>query len=233
MKLKKLIKDIFPSLVELRNQIVNDAKHKRFRDKPMQEVFTTIYKENHWNDQASKSGPGSNYYQTQTVKRLLEEVISQWEIQSILDIPCGDFYWMKTVERPSVRYIGADIVKQLIDQNSSRYASDTHEFLTADITQTILPKTDLLFCRDCLVHLSYHEINRTKENILRTGSKYLLTTTFPNHTNRDIVTGNWRPINLQLAPFNFPEPIKVLYEDYTEDTRFADKALALWSIKSL
>jgi hypothetical protein len=45
--------------------------------------------------------------------------------------------------------------------------------------------------------------------------------------NADIQTGGWRPINLQLPPYNLPKPIKLIDERCPlEDYR--DKSLGLW-----
>jgi hypothetical protein len=59
-----------------------------------------------------------------------------------------------------------------------------------------------------------------------------LTTTFPGcASNEDIVTGDWRPLNLQLAPFNLPAPDLLINEQCTEGGNlFADKSLGLWRL---
>jgi hypothetical protein len=45
------------------------------------------------------------------------------------------------------------------------------------------------------------------------------------------VTGSWRPVNLRLAPFNFPAPIDAIVEGSTEfDGDFADKTLGVWRL---
>ncbi len=94
---------------------------------------------------------------------------------------------------------------------------------------------DLIFCRDCLVHFSNDNILKTFENLKNTGSKYILTTTFTEcDENIDIVTGDWRIINLTLAPFNLPEPLQIINENCTEgDGAFSDKSLGLWKISDL
>lgn len=212
----------------------NDRAHEKFRNKPIQEVFNEIYKENHWNDSESKSGTGSNSIQTEEVKSILRQVVHQLNCKTMLDVPCGDFNWMKDVDIGICKYLGADIVNELVDGNIARYGSLQREFFYADITTTALPKVDLIFCRDCLVHLSYENIGRAISNIKRSESTYLLTTTFSAHPNRDIVTGNWRPINLDKPPFLFPSPDKLFSEKCTEsDNRYEDKSLALWRIENL
>ena len=54
-------------------------------------------------------------------------------------------------------------------------------------------------------------------------------------SNYDVATGQWRPVNLLLPPFNFLKPILVLNELNTEyeDEKFKSKNLSLWSISDL
>jgi hypothetical protein len=98
-----------------------------------------------------------------------------------------------------------------------------------------LPAADLLFCRDCLVHLSYGDIRKALENVRRSRIRYILTTTFPgNQANTDIQTGDWRPLHFQLAPFRFPPPLLLINEGCTEGNgSFADKSLGLWRVAEL
>jgi hypothetical protein len=45
------------------------------------------------------------------------------------------------------------------------------------------------------------------------GARYLITTTFPEHAeNADVADGDWRPLNLERAPFRLPPPAAVLVE---------------------
>jgi hypothetical protein len=62
-----------------------------------------------------------------------------------------------------------------------------------------------------------------------------MTTTFTEcEENVDIVTGDWRIINLQIPPFSLPEPVLILNEECTEgDGTYADKSLGLWKISDL
>jgi hypothetical protein len=36
------------------------------------------------------------------------------DVKSLLDIPCGDFHWMRRVNLQGLSYVGADIVRELI-----------------------------------------------------------------------------------------------------------------------
>jgi hypothetical protein len=75
---------------------------------------------------------------------------------------------------------------------------------------------------------------RTTANFKRSGAVYLITTTYTKHSNRDIVTGSFRPINLQRPPFNFPEPLTIVNEQwYPSGGREADRSVALWKLEEL
>ncbi|RME37286.1 MAG: class I SAM-dependent methyltransferase [Planctomycetota bacterium] len=200
---------------------------------PHRVIFGRIYRRGGWGAAASRSGAGSTLQQTRRVREALPGLIERLGVVSLLDVPCGDFHWLQHVSLPLERYIGGDVVPELIRANRERFGSRTHEFRVLDITRDPLPQADLVLCRDLLVHFSYRDIRRALENLRRSGSRYLLTTTFPDHPeNRDIVTGSWRPIHLEKPPFLFPPPLEVLREGH-DDPRFADKSLGLWRIADL
>lgn len=229
--IKLYIKQNFPFLVRL----VWKLKIARLRSMSMEKVFTEAYQKNIWGDSESRSGHGSNIRNTTTLRAALPLFLRELGTRTMLDIPCGDFHWMKEVDLEVSLYIGGDIVKELIENNNQKFGSPTRKFLVLDITKDELPGVDFIFCRDCLVHFSNEDVFRAIKNIKKSNSKYLLTTTFTQReTNEDIVTGWWRPLNFQKAPFNFPEPIKVVNENYTgQDDRYTDMSQALWRIADL
>ncbi len=198
-------------------------------------IFSDIYVQRAWNGQESVSGPGSDLHQTRTIAKAIPEILSEYKLKSILDIPCGDFNWMKTVNLEGIEYIGADIVQAIVDGNNEKYARKGVSFVKADLINDPLPDADLIFCRDCLVHLSQANIFKAFKNMRRSTAKYLLTTTFPARSeNRDIPTGRWSALNLELPPFRLPKPLRAITEGSTEDNgRYADKTLALWEIAQL
>ena len=71
-------------------------------------------------------------------------------------------------------------------------------------------------------------------NLKRSNITYLLTTSFPGLNINQELKAIWRPINLELAPYNFPKPIEVINEGCTEDEgKYVDKSLILWKISEL
>lgn len=209
-------------------------------DKDKEQVFREIYENNTWGDNESKSGPGSNLEQTKVVREELPKLLSGLKIATMLDVPCGDFHWMKLIQselsQVLKQYIGGDVVEEVIAKNLRAYGNEKFKFTTIDLTAGNLPKVDLIFSRDVLVHFSYHEIYKALRSIKASGAKYLLTTSFIDDTrkNRNIITGYWRPINLQKFPFYFPAPSHTLVEKCTEnDGQYSDKSLLLWDVSRI
>jgi len=183
----------------------------------------------------SVSGPGSSLNHTAEIRRSLPSIIRDIDARSLLDAACGDFNWMRHVALELDEYIGVDLLPAIIEQNQRFFAERGRTFMHSDITRDALPKVDLILCRDCLVHHSYENIFRVLRNFNGSKSKYLLTTTFDQRkTNGDIKTGGWRPVNLQLPPFCFPEPVRTINEKCSENNgRYADKSLGLWRLDDI
>jgi len=199
------------------------------------DVFTKIKNENLWGSPESVSGAGSEIKQAKMLIMELPKLFKEIGIKSILDIPCGDFNWMREIDLSNFNYTGGDIVDTLISENIKKYSSKNIKFMPINIISDTLPEMDLVFVRDCFVHLSFQDIKSAIINIKRSGCKYLMTTTFKDHhINHDIITGGWRPINLENEPFNFPEPEYTLVENCTErNGKQKDKSMGLWEIKKL
>jgi SAM-dependent methyltransferase len=197
----------------------------------LRNVFTAIYHANAWGDGESRSGPGSTVVRTEPIRQVLREIVTRWNVQSLLDVPCGDFNWMKELSLPC-RYIGIDIVEELILENRRLFAGPSREFHVGDLTRGPLPSVDLILCRDGLVHLSNAEILRALAVIKQSGSRLLLATSFDRQANEDILTGGWSPLALRAPPFSFPQPLELL-SDGCPLADYADKALGLWAIADL
>lgn len=207
----------------------------KFFGKDTEAVFTEIYHLNHWNGIESRSGQGSSLKQTRIVIEALPGILNTFEVSSILDIPCGDFNWMSFVPLGQINYVGADLVPELIEHNQEKYGGKKRLFQCINLIEDPLPRVDLVFCRDCLVHLPYEAIFSSINNIKGSGAKYLMATTFiDTHSNRDISIGDFRPLNLEVWPFNFPSPICILKEGCTEsDGAHTDKSMGVWCVDDL
>ncbi len=202
---------------------------------PHEIIFNEIYRMNAWGDKETLSGAGSNTVNTAVVREKFPALLRDLGIRSLLDIPCGDFFWMNQVSLNVERYVGADIVRKLVATNREKFGRIERSFVVMDLLVNDLPTVDLILCRDCLPHFSFSDITEALSRIKRSTSRYLLTSTYASrHENADIVTGSFRPLNLQIAPFNFPAPLVMINEQCTYGNGiYADKSLALWETKNL
>ena len=233
--MKRLLKKILERSGLVRAS-ADPLKVEEFQRRSAKEVFTLIHDRNYWNSAESVSGTGSEVGHVAALIEELPELFRTFAITSMLDVPCGDLNWMKEVDLRGVRYIGGDIVEALVVANNERFKQRPElEFRVLDLLSDPLPTCDLVLVRDCLVHLSYADIHRALANIKASGARYLLTTTFPGlAANRDIVTGDWRPIDLEQSPFLLPPPVSMIDERCQEaDGRYSDKAMGLWDLRAL
>jgi hypothetical protein len=191
----------------------------------MTNVFEEIYLTNVWGNSESHSGHGSSATATRFIRTALPQLLSDLGVNSMLDVPCGDFNWMRLLDL-RVDYFGADIVPQLIEKNQRKYSRPGRAFGLLNVVKDPLPKADLVFSRDLLVHLSEKDIESALQNIFDSGPKYLVATTFTSRDkNVDIPTGPWRPLNLERPPFSFPPPIRLINErcERSEDRCFSHR----------
>lgn len=210
-------------------------RRKKLARRRPSEIFTNYFHNNKWGDPESRSGKGSNLESTSELRPKLEALIEELNIKSFVDVPCGDYFWMQHVEMPGVDYLGGDIVAPMIEENRAKYAKDGVRFEVVDLIRGPVPAADIIFVRDCLVHLSNTHVADALRNIHASGGKYLLTTVFVNASeNEDISTGQWRELDLRKAPFNLPEPEQLVDEGAVDVRGQRDgKMLGLWKIADL
>ena len=225
------MKTRFPRTGTLVKNLLTSSKRK----KQIRHTFTKIYKTNHWRGVESVSGQGSSLDQTIVIRKILPVLLQSVQATTLLDAPCGDHFWMNQLALDLESYTGVDIVREIIVNNRYRYSGPGKNFLVRDVTKDSLPRADCILCRDCLDHLSFNDAMNALKNFRRSGSRYLLATTYVDRLhNDDIVTGNWRPTNLEQAPFYFPPPLQLVNEGCTEDAGlWSDKSLGLWRIDDL
>ncbi|MBV9928504.1 MAG: class I SAM-dependent methyltransferase [Acidobacteria bacterium] len=195
----------------------------------LEKVFSEIYHKNVWNDPESVSGRGSTRARAAKIMARLPPLLEELRAQTLLDAPCGDFNWMRHTNLGPVRYVGADVVPDLIERNRRLYGGEGRTFLVLDITKGRLPRADVILCRDCLIHLSFASIRSAVANFRRSGATYLACTTHTSvRENTDCPDGGWRSVNLELPPFNFPRPLELLVEDEE-----LGKGLGVWRLADL
>ena len=233
--MKRNVIDFFKRRLPGSARLYREMRQKSSEKRPIDEVFSSIYQRNEWESEESVSGPGSTMQQTAVVRAQLPGLLEELQAKSLLDAPCGDFNWMKELALPLENYIGADIVPELTERNQKLFGDKTRSFVQLDLTRDALPAADVVLCRDCLVHLSHKMVFAALKNLQQSGSKYLLTTTYPDEKeNINIVTGGWRPLNLEAAPFSLPPAHRVIDEQcFDPGGTNSGKSLGLWKLDEL
>jgi hypothetical protein len=202
-----------------------------------QERFELIYRTGYWKGlgKGSRSGEGSSMTATDAIRQSLPVMLKSRSIRTMLDLPCGDWHWMSTIDLGDIDYIGADIVEEMVTRNQLRYGASKRRFVKLDLTRDALPRCDLVFVRDCLVHLEEGQIRAAVSNIADSGSTYLAATTFSNvsHNSEPRLADRWRPLNLMLPPFSFPQPVEMLDDRSDINPHDAWKYMGVWRVSDL
>ena len=137
------------------------------KGKPVREVFAEIYRRRLCDGGASSngdgrfySGPGSDLAVSAPYVEAVQRVIREYNITSIADLGCGDFRVGLQLVQPGLSYHGIDVVKDLVEFNTGRFASSNVCFSCRDIIEDELPVADLCLIRQVLQHLSNQQVQR-------------------------------------------------------------------------
>jgi hypothetical protein len=161
----------------------------------------------------SLSGPGSNAEETLGVRTALPALLALTSVRTLLDVPCGDFNYMRAVlsapmTPPGIEYIGMDIVSTLVGRlqatfgtahrqevrtapssNLSTAGSHSNKrhrisFQRFDLAQEFLWPADLVVVRDILFHFELGRAVSVLRRVGLSGCRFALITYFPRVDNR-------------------------------------------------
>ncbi len=213
----------------LRKIFVTKIYQKLFKNKSLlrKTVFTSIFKSKHWShgdmpdEFISVSGHGSNIntQQSDNLISSLVEFVKNYKINSILDMPCGDFLWMNKLikEIKIMKYLGVDIVDEIISENIKKYKNGKINFQTCDIVNFETSENfDLVLMRDFFIHTNNDDIKKILLNIKNMNIKYFAFENYTISKNTDVTIGKHRKINLTLHPFNLGDPV-YFFRDFEID----------------
>jgi hypothetical protein len=187
--------------------------------------FQAIFRGNLWQNTESTSGFGSTLSATKSARNGLEGLISRFNVETLLDVPCGDFNWMQHL-RYEGNYIGCDIVADLVQRNQAKFGTMRRRFEHLDLCNDKLPEADLVLCRECLNHLSLDECLRAVHNLSQAAKEVIVITHYPGTLENvdQSASFRYRPLNYMLPPFNLRQPDEMIDEGDFEP----GKVLAVW-----
>jgi SAM-dependent methyltransferase len=135
----------------------------------------------------------------------------------IVDLGCGDF-WVgaRLLEQlPSAKYVGCDVVPELVEYNQRTFGSDRIQFRLIDMVREDIPAGTVCLVRQVFQHLSNQEIASTLPKLRKYPHIYV-TEGYPilreGKVNPDKPTGedvrfDWRSgrgqgVELDQPPYN-------------------------------
>lgn len=195
-------------------------------------IFSRIAEGNLWGSPETRSGPGSTLAETAALRDGLREWLVGSGVRSLVDLPCGDAHWVREIlgSGSLERYVGIDIVASLIETNRLSLTSPGVSFEVGDLCEAPPPAADAVLCRDLFIHLPLAAIHRALANLAAAKAKWLLLGSYRGvERNREILTGQWRPVDLERVPFGLSRPRQWISEGrYQVDGQEIEKGIGVW-----
>lgn len=135
------------------------------------DAFRQVYATRNWgtsqSDEPFYSGAGSEGSAAEEYCQLVSQFVRDQGIRTIADLGCGDFRIGRRIAEQAARYVGVDIVPELVDYYQRHYSDERISFQCCDITSDALPEAELCLVRQVLQHLSNAEVESALRNISR------------------------------------------------------------------
>jgi SAM-dependent methyltransferase len=163
------------------------------------EVFDDIYRNSVWGFQ---SGPGSDPVAAKPWIDTVNQWLKRSDINTVLDIGCGDWRLGEQYNLENKHYIGIDVSDEAltIARKKTKHGAI---FMQNDAATMEWPEADLILIKDVLQHLPNATIKIIMSNIM-SHAKYALICNDIGTGNGDTHVGGHRGLNLQDEPFNYP-----------------------------
>jgi SAM-dependent methyltransferase len=141
-------------------------------------AFDRIYERRIWSTNSDELSGGGSYGRAADIYvDIVATFIRDHDIQSILDIGCGDFNVGARIAPQVSSYYAFDVSAKIIDINKHRFGAMSNvEFRQANACVDPLVKTDLVTVRQVLQHLTNAQIEMILMNIERTQPRFVLIT---------------------------------------------------------
>ena len=191
---------------------MSDKKNKK--PWPTKAAMEQIYEQHLWGGDRHAFYSGDGSHNPNLVKPYVTAVskfLKSFETPlTVCDLGCGDFNVGKQLAPYTKKYIGVDIVENLIDHNQNTFASENIRFQCLDIAQDEIPQADCAILRQVLQHISNKEVLQVVRK-LKDYKYIILTEHLPEGDfvpNRDIISGQGirlkkqSGLDLLAPPFN-------------------------------
>lgn len=165
----------------------------------MKEVFSPIYAKKVW---GKGSGPGSDPTETIPYRGFLQSFLHWNEIQSVVDLGCGDWQFSQFIDWRGIDYVGVDVVPAVVKANQQNFGNDHVKFELLEGPIAEIPPADLLIVKDVLQHWGTPAIRRWLAVVPRYPFVLVTNCVEPEEdVNIVIKDGDFRPVDLRRKPF--------------------------------
>lgn len=164
--IKRGLKQILPKKILARaRRIRSRYAEKSIKGLSVEDSFDKIYQHGYWGSGMS-SGSGSHGPMAVGFVNLMQQIIAQNKIRSIADIGCGDFAVGSQLTGLVERYNAYDVSGVILDRNRARFSElKNTRFQKLNIIEDVPGRTDLLFIRQVLQHLTNSQVEQALCNI--------------------------------------------------------------------
>jgi SAM-dependent methyltransferase len=184
-------------------------------DDDVRDVFRRIYDTSHWE---GGSGQGSRPDVTLVYRQVVQRLLGASDVRTVVDAGCGDWEFARLIDWSDISYTGIDVVPELVERNQAAFGGANVRFECRDFANSGLPPADLLLCKDVLQHWPIDWVQSFLASAPRRYRYALLTNDVSSvhcaadALNSNIEVGEWRTIDLEMAPFNLNADWRVDYD---------------------
>jgi SAM-dependent methyltransferase len=176
----------------------------------MQDVFTRIYRNGDW---SNGSGSGIAVQSTVAYRNFIQQFVSEQCPRRIVDLGCGDWQSTHLIDFGDASYLGIDVVDHIIVANQQTYGDRPNvRFECLDFFSSPLPEGDLCLIKDVFQHWSNDQVLTFLSRLTQYPLVLITTSPAKDDHNRDIVTGQTRPLSLLKSPFNVAGEVVLEYD---------------------
>jgi SAM-dependent methyltransferase len=207
----------------------------------MELVFSRIFRDHSWGG-VSRSGPGSDLIQLETYLAILQACLRRPDVNRVVDVGCGDWTASSVIDWSGIDYLGIEIVPELVQLLTDKYANEQIGFQSADALETKGLSADLCIVKEVLQHWSNDSVHRflamlknfkfaliTNDQLCQVWDENETCCTLIEQAelNADIENGAYRPLDIRKPPFNITATTLATYPAAVGGIHFLKQVL-LW-----
>lgn len=195
--MRELVKSFTPTwLRRLFRQMLSSSRERLLGMRTPERIFTEIYTNNSWGGEAGEFNSGSGTSDRSVTDAYVDAVTkfifeNHLEGKRFVDLGCGDFRVGRRLVELCGSYIGADVVRPLIDHLNKDFGGEGLSFVQIDLVADVLPEGDVCFIRQVMQNMSNKQIARLLPKL----SKY-----------QCVIITEHHPLDLDMSQPNLDKP---------------------------